>query len=71
MYDRIEEELKGVQQALYSNRTMSTAPPTSEGIKLGDELAQLRRITDVTKSHLFHVQEEKEHATKALKQAKE
>jgi hypothetical protein len=26
MYERIEEELKGVQQALYSSRTVATMP---------------------------------------------
>jgi hypothetical protein len=60
MYDRIEAELKGVQQALYSSHAVSTAPPSSEGIELGDEPAQLRRIADSTEAHLHHVQEEKE-----------
>jgi hypothetical protein len=32
MFDRIEEELKGIQQALYSSHAMSTAPPSSKGI---------------------------------------
>ena len=35
MYERIEAELKGVQQALYSSHAMSTAPSTSKGIELG------------------------------------
>jgi hypothetical protein len=30
MYDRIEFELRGVQQALQSNHTVSTVPPPSE-----------------------------------------
>jgi hypothetical protein len=30
MYERIEAELKGVQQALHSSRAVSTAPPPSE-----------------------------------------
>jgi hypothetical protein len=34
MYERIEAELKGVQQALYSSRAVSTAPPSSEGTEL-------------------------------------
>jgi hypothetical protein len=71
MYDRIEAELKGVQQALYSIHVVSTAPPSSEGTKLGDEPAQLHRIADGTEAHLRHVQEEKEQATEALKQVKE
>jgi hypothetical protein len=60
MYDRIEAELKGVQQALYSSHTVSTAPLSSGGIEVGDEPAQLRRIADATEAHLRHVQEEKE-----------
>jgi hypothetical protein len=42
MYERIEVELKGVQQALYSSRAVSTTPPSSEGRELGDEPTQLR-----------------------------
>jgi hypothetical protein len=42
MYERIEEEIKWVQQALHSIHAVSTAPPSSEGTKLGDEPAQLR-----------------------------
>jgi hypothetical protein len=45
MYDRIEAELKGVQQAIYSSRAVSTAPSSSEGVELGDEPTQLRRIS--------------------------
>jgi hypothetical protein len=71
MYDRIEAELKGVQQALYSSHTVSTASLSSGGIEVGDEPAQLRRLADATEAHLHRVQEEKEQATEALKQAKE
>jgi hypothetical protein len=71
MYDCIKAEQKGVHRALYSSRVVSIAPPPSEGIELGDELAQLRRIADVTEAHLRRVQEEEEQATEALKQAKE
>jgi hypothetical protein len=71
MYERIEAELKGVQQALYSSHTVSTVPLSSKGTELGDEPAQLRQIVDATKSHLRRVQEEKEQATKALKQEQE
>jgi hypothetical protein len=59
MFDRIEEELKGVQQALYSSRTVSTMPPPLEGVDLGDEPAQLCILEDSTKAHLFCIQEEK------------
>jgi uncharacterized protein YbbK (DUF523 family) len=71
MYDRIEAELKGVQQALYSSHAVSTMPSSSEGIEVGDEPAQLRRLADATEARLRRVQEEKEQATEALKQAKE
>jgi hypothetical protein len=36
MYDRIEVELKGVQQALQSSCVVSTAPLPSEEPELGD-----------------------------------
>jgi chromosome segregation ATPase len=71
MYERIEAELRGVQQALHSSRAVSTAPPPSEETELGDEPAQLHRIADATEAHLRHVQEEKEQATEALKQVQE
>jgi hypothetical protein len=41
MYDRIAADLKGVHQSLYSIRAVSTAPPSLEGIELGDEPIQL------------------------------
>jgi hypothetical protein len=71
MYDRIEAELRGVQQALYSSRAVSTAPPPSEEPELGDEPAQLRRLADVTEARLHRAQAEKDQATVALKQAQE
>jgi hypothetical protein len=72
MYERIEAELRGVQQALHSSpHAVSTAPPPPEEPELGDEPAQLRRIADATEAHLHRVQEEKEQATVALKQAQE
>jgi uncharacterized protein YsxB (DUF464 family) len=70
MFDRIEAELKGVHQALYLSRRVSTVPPPSEGAELGDEPAHLHRLADSTEAHLRRVQEEKEKATEALKQAK-
>jgi hypothetical protein len=71
MYERIEAELRGVQQALHSSHAVSTAPPPSEETELGDEPAQLHRIADATEAHLRRMQEEKEQATVALKQAQE
>jgi hypothetical protein len=46
MYDRIEVELRGVQQALQSSHAVSTAPPPSEAPELGDEPTQLHRLAD-------------------------
>jgi len=48
MYDRIETELRGVQQALHSSRAVSTTSPPLEEPEMGDEPAQLRRIVDAT-----------------------
>jgi hypothetical protein len=42
MYEIIEEEIKGVHQALYSSHRVSTVPSSSEGTKLRDEPTQLR-----------------------------
>jgi hypothetical protein len=52
IYDRIEEELRGVQQVLYLNHVVFTAPLPSEEPKLGNELAQLCILDDVTIAHL-------------------
>jgi hypothetical protein len=67
MYDRIEVELRGVQQALQSSHAVSTVPPSSEAPDLGDDLDQLHRLADATEAHLHHAQEEIEQATEALK----
>jgi hypothetical protein len=67
MYDRIEVELRGVQQALQSNHVVSIVPPPSEEPKLGGEPTQLRRLANVTEARLHCTQEETEQATKALK----
>jgi hypothetical protein len=66
MYDRIEVQLKGVQQALQSNCAVSTAPPLSEAHEFGDEPTQIHRPADATEAHLRRAQEETEHATEAL-----
>lgn len=71
MYDGIEAELKWVQKDLYSRCLVSLAPLSSGGIEVGDEPAQLHRITDVREARLHRVQEEKEKAIEALKQEKE
>jgi hypothetical protein len=71
MYDRIEVELRGVKHALQSSRAVSTSPFPSEELELGDELAQLCRLDDVTEPHLHQAQAEKDQATVALKQSQE
>jgi septal ring factor EnvC (AmiA/AmiB activator) len=71
MYDRIEIELRGVQQALHYSRTVPTTPPPPKELDLGDEPAQLRKIADVTKACRCCMKEEKEQATMDLKQAQE
>jgi hypothetical protein len=63
MYDRIEADLKGVQQAPYSSHTVSIVASSSEVLELGDEATQLQRIVDATEAHLRQVHEEKEKAT--------
>jgi hypothetical protein len=37
MFDRIKVELKGVQQALYLSRAVSTVSLSARDIKVGDE----------------------------------
>ena len=71
MYDRIETELRGVQQALQSNHAVSTIPPPSDETEMGDDPTQIRQIADTTEAHLRHVQEEKYQATSALKKEQE
>jgi hypothetical protein len=71
MYGRIEAEMRGVQKSLHSSRTVSIVPPPPEEPELGDKPAQLRRLADVTKALLHRMQEEKEQALVALKQAQE
>jgi hypothetical protein len=41
MYDRIEKELKDIQQAIHSSRAVPTAPSSTESVELGDEPTQL------------------------------
>jgi hypothetical protein len=50
MYERIEKELKNIQQAIHSSCTVPTAPPSSKIAKLGDEPTQLRRLVDETEA---------------------
>jgi hypothetical protein len=71
MYNRIEVELRGVQQALQASCTVSTAFRSSEEPELGDDPTQLRRLVDATEVHIHQAQDEKYQATTNLKQAQE
>jgi hypothetical protein len=55
MYERIEVELRGVQQTLHSSHAVSTMPPPSDETYLGDEPAQLHQINDATKARLLRM----------------
>jgi hypothetical protein len=41
MYERVEKELKEMQQAIHSICTLPTTPSSSQVVELGDEPAQL------------------------------
>jgi hypothetical protein len=71
MYDRIETEIRGVQQALQSSHAMSNIPPLSCETELGYEPSQLHKIADATEAHLSGVQEEKNQVIMVLNQAQE
>jgi hypothetical protein len=68
MYSQIEIELQGVQQALQSRHTVSTAPLSVGTPEEGDEPAQLHRITDSVEARLRKAQDEAEQAIQALTQ---
>jgi hypothetical protein len=69
MYEKIEVELQGVQQALQSNRAVSTAPMPEGTPKERDELDQLRKIVDLVEIHLQKEEEVIAQATQALNHA--
>jgi len=71
LYERIDKEVKEIQQIIYSSRAVPTAPSWSESEKLGYEPTQLQRLTGVIEAQIFRVQEEKKKDTEALKQEKE
>jgi hypothetical protein len=52
MYDSIEVQLQGVQQALQFSGMVSTAPFPSGEPKLGDDPAQLRRLAEIIEARL-------------------
>ena len=73
LYGIIEKELKEVKQAILLVcivPTASSSPSSSQIVELGDEVAQLRRLVDVTEAWLQRVQEEKDKAIESLKQEK-
>jgi hypothetical protein len=55
MYDRIDIELQGVQQALQSSRAVSIVSGEPE---LGDEPAQIHRLANTVEACLRKAQEE-------------
>ena len=71
MYNRIESELQGVQQELWSSYAVSTAPLLEGTTEEGDEPFQLYNIADTVEVHLRKAQEEIVQSTQALKQAQE
>jgi hypothetical protein len=52
LYERIEKELKDIQQAIYSSHAVPTVPSSSEIAELGDEPTQLQRLVDATEARL-------------------
>jgi hypothetical protein len=71
VFNRIKDELQGVQQALQSSHTVSIVPLSVRTPELGDEPTQLHQITDTVEAHLRRAHEETAQATKALAQAEE
>jgi hypothetical protein len=45
MYERIDKELKEIQQDIHLTRTVSTAPSSTKTIEFGDEPTQLHRLS--------------------------
>jgi hypothetical protein len=52
LYDRIEKEIKDIQQAIHSSCAVPTAPSLVEITELGDEPTQLRRLVDAIEDRL-------------------
>jgi hypothetical protein len=55
LYDRIEKELKNIQQAIHSSRMVPIVPSSAEITELGDEPTQLRRLVDAIEARLCRV----------------
>jgi gas vesicle protein len=71
LYERIEKDLKDIQQAIYLSRTVPIVPLSSKTVELGDEPTQLQRIEDAIEARICQFKEEKEKATESLKKEKE
>jgi hypothetical protein len=65
MYDRIEKEIRDIQQAIHLSRIVPTAPSLVESVELGDEPTQLRILADERETRLHQLQEEKERSMDA------
>jgi hypothetical protein len=52
LYERIEKELKNIQQAIHSSHTVPIAPYLLKSAKLGDEPTQLRILADATEAQI-------------------
>jgi hypothetical protein len=70
LYERIERELKEVQQDVRLVYAVPVMPSSSQTLELGNELAQLRRIVYATEYWFQRDREEKEKATKSLQKEK-
>jgi hypothetical protein len=68
MYSSIEIELQGVQQALQLRCVVSIATLSVRTPEVGDELAQLHRITDLAEARFRKAQDEVEKSIQALTQ---
>jgi hypothetical protein len=52
MYDRIEKELKDIQQAIHFSHAVPITPYLAKSVELGDEPTQLKMLVDATDAQL-------------------
>jgi ElaB/YqjD/DUF883 family membrane-anchored ribosome-binding protein len=71
MYNRIETELREVQQSLQSIRVAPTTPLLEGTIEEGDEFVQLCKIADIVEVLLRSAEEVTTQVTQALQKAQE
>jgi hypothetical protein len=48
LYERIDKELKDIQQDIHSSHAVSIVPLSSEIAELGDDPTQLQSLADAT-----------------------